>query len=270
MITGGPLMKRCRGRPVGYIMSKTSKDKIANTKSGQSCSQKTKDKIAKSLVKYFDKKGRKRPMAHAKRIAQGEQDPNTIELMKSFMKCGQLIRKLLNDSDLELTSVTVTGAMGLDGGEKQSEYFSDEVDGIKGTKFTFSMRKRALFELPALIIPGEHFLKVMENMANKYPSLPLKIKELTIWHVKSNNIYTARVYGYIRKSVDARQLLVIRMNSKKHTYLSPIEYGEMLDDLLQASIRQCYFEYQVIKAAKLCSIKNVKRDVKKAKKVKLL
>jgi len=259
-------MANSRGRPKGYRLSEASKKKIAKSKADYQHSQKTKEKIAESLIKYFDRKGRKRPMAHAKGVNPGEHDPNTLELNKPFMECGQLLRGLLNDSGLELISITVTGAMGLDGGEKQSEYFSDEVAGIKGTRFTFSMRKRAFYELSSFTIPGEHFRTIIGNIVKKYPTLPLKIKEFVIRHKKSGNIYTARVYGYIRKQVDRRQLLVIKMNSKKHTHLLPAEYGAMLDDLLSISIRQCYFEYQMTRAAKLCSIVDLRKVASKKKK----
>jgi len=259
-------LKRPRGRPKGHKLSQASKNKIANSKRGHPHNKETKGKIAKSLVKYFDKKGRKRPMAHARGVNPGEHDPNTLELNKSFMECGQLLRGLLKDSGMELISVTITGAMGLDGGEKQSEYFSDDVDGIKGTKFIFSMRKRAFYEISSFTIPGEHFRTVIRNMVKKYPTLPLRVRELTIRHKKSGNIYATRVYGYIRKQVDRRQLLVIKMNSKKHTHLSRVEYGTMLDDLISISIRQCYFEYQMTRAAKLCSIIDLKKAAGKKKK----
>jgi len=42
-----------RGRPMGYQLSKESKDKISKSRTGQFHSQKTKDKISKSLKKYF-------------------------------------------------------------------------------------------------------------------------------------------------------------------------------------------------------------------------
>jgi hypothetical protein len=42
-----------RGRPVGYQLSEESKDKIRNGRMGTRHSQKTRDKISKSLKKYF-------------------------------------------------------------------------------------------------------------------------------------------------------------------------------------------------------------------------
>lgn len=45
-----------RGRPQGYRLSEESKDKIRYSRFGTNHSEETKNKISKSLVKYFKKK----------------------------------------------------------------------------------------------------------------------------------------------------------------------------------------------------------------------
>jgi len=50
--------KRPRGRPKGYVMPQSVKDQIAASKSGHKHDQDTKQQIAKSVTKHFDKIGR--------------------------------------------------------------------------------------------------------------------------------------------------------------------------------------------------------------------
>jgi len=45
-----------KGRPNGYILSDKIKSKIADTKTGQKHSEKTKQKISDSVIEYFRKK----------------------------------------------------------------------------------------------------------------------------------------------------------------------------------------------------------------------
>lgn len=47
------------GRPKGYVMSQESKGMISKTKMGHKHPQEVKDKISDTLIKYFDKTGRK-------------------------------------------------------------------------------------------------------------------------------------------------------------------------------------------------------------------
>ena len=46
-----------RGRPIGYKLSEKSKDKIRDSRFGTHHSEETKNKISKSLTKYFREKG---------------------------------------------------------------------------------------------------------------------------------------------------------------------------------------------------------------------
>lgn len=50
------MVKRRRGRPTGYKLSTDSKKAISEAKKGQRHSQETKDKISKTLIKYFRRK----------------------------------------------------------------------------------------------------------------------------------------------------------------------------------------------------------------------
>jgi hypothetical protein len=247
-------VKRNRGRPKGYVMSEKSKAKIAKSKTGQIHAPETKDKISQSLVKHFDKKGRRHPMAFAKSVKEGDFDPNTIELVREFIEVGHYTRGMFNALDLELVKLTVAGAFGLDGKQAQSEYYTDSVAGINGINFSFSMRKRGYYELPKLKVPGEHFYAVRRNMAEQYPSMPLRLKDVTIRHNKSGSIYKAEIRSTVKQQVDKRKLIITRMNSKKHTDLTPAEYGGMQDDLMAITLRQCYYSYQIVKSGTLCSI----------------
>ena len=49
------MVRRKRGRPLGFKLSEYSKDAISRSKVGQKHSQETKDKISKALMMYFKK-----------------------------------------------------------------------------------------------------------------------------------------------------------------------------------------------------------------------
>ena len=52
---GQEIMNTPRGRPLGYRLSEKSKKAISESKEGQRHTQKTKDKISRSLIIYFRK-----------------------------------------------------------------------------------------------------------------------------------------------------------------------------------------------------------------------
>lgn len=243
-----------RGRPKEYRLSQASKDKIAKSKTGQIHTYATRAKIAVSVFNYCKQEGTPMPLSI---VVEGEHDPNTVEIMRDYMEFGSITPKMFVDAGLELINIRFRGQGNLDGKTEQSNYSTAEITSIDGDKITFSMRERFYMEIPNVLVSGADFFAARSIFAETYPNMPFKIFEMTLRNITSSNIYFAKVRGTLSRQRDTRKLIVMAMNNKPHTKLIPAEYGEMQDDLLPVMLRQCYYRYQITKAAIVCSIEGM-------------